>query len=392
MQAITNTHLITENGIISHAVLTIENGRIQQAGRSEAVQLPPDAQITDAHGLYAAPGLIDIHNHGGPDDLYHENPQRCSGFFLTHGVTTVLPTFYCNLSLEELLTGAEAVKAASKTGAARNIAGIYMEGPYMSGKGSNQKYIRWGGPILREEYAPLIEALAGYVKVWAIDPAREGIESFMRDVKFKDPNAIFANGHSNATFAQCRQVRKLGVKVQTHFNDSGQAKGRAQGTAGAGCDHYSLHEPDLYAELICDEVGIHVDADLIKTLIRTKGVERIILISDHMADKGNYTNNAAAGIAYGPDLNYDYDGRLAGSHLTLDHACRNLMSHTAYGLCHAIRMASYNPACLLGIDGEVGSLEPGKKANIILIDDKVNVHAVYLEGELAAQDGKLLIT
>ena len=87
------------------------------------------------------------------------------------------------------------------------------------------------------------------------------------------------------------------------------------------------------------------------------------------------------GIWYGPDLNYDYEGHLAGSHLTLDNACRNLMTHTGYGLCHAIRCATINPARLLGFDDEVGSLERGKKANLILIDDMVHVKQVILQGE-----------
>lgn len=390
MEAVTNVKLITENGMIWDGALTFGGGKIIQAGPAGEVDIPAGVPVTDGGGLYAAPGLIDIHNHGGPDVLFHEDPLRCAEFFLCHGVTTVLPTFYCALSREEMLEGAGKARKASRSGAGRTIAGLYMEGPYMSGRGSNQKYIRWHGDIRREEYAPLVDALAGFARIWAIDPAREGIEDFMGYVRQRDPSAIFANGHSNATFDQCRRVRHLGVKVQTHFNDSGQAKGRAQGTAGAGCDHYSLHEPDLYAELICDERGVHVDAGLIKTLVRVKGVERVILISDYMAEKDHFTNNEAEGIAYGPDLNYDYQGRLAGSHLTLDHACRNLMAHTAYGLCHAVRMASYNPACLLGMENRVGSLAPGKTANIILIDDMVNVRAVFLEGRLAARDGELL--
>ena len=81
---------------------------------------------------------------------------------------------------------------------------------------------------------------------------------------------------------------------------------------------------------------------------------------------------------------------MAGSHLTLDHACRNLMAHSGYGLCHAIRMASLNPARLLGIDDQVGSLEAGKKANLIIIDDMVHVEAVFLEGRLVAENGSLV--
>ena len=175
-------------------------------------------------------------------------------------------------------------------------------------------------------------------------------------------------------------MRGCGVKVQTHHGDSGKAPGFAQGTIGAGCDEYTLYDPDMYAELICDETGIHVDPDMLKMVVRTKGVEKIILITDSMPADGDYKNNEADGIAWGPDLNYDYEGHLAGSHLTLDSACRNLMAHTGYGLCHAIRMASLNSAKLLGLDRELGSIAPGKKANLLLIDDLVHVKKVFLAG------------
>ena len=391
MKAIVNTKLILEDGIIWDGAITWENGRIIALGKADEVEIPADAEIIDAKGLYTAPGLIDIHNHGGPDHLFHEAPMHCAEFFLRHGETTVLPTFYCNLTLEQMLEGTEKVKAASQAGAGKILNGLYMEGPYMNGVGSNQKYILWGGEITREEYGPLLDAVAGYVRIWAIDPARPGIEGFMQDVKAADPNAVFTMGHSFATAAQCRKVKKYGVKLQTHHNDSGKCKGRAQGTMGAGCDEFALYDPDIYAELICDENAIHVDPDLIRMVVRTKGVERIILITDHMADKDHFTNNEEEGILYGPDLNYDYEGHLAGSHLTLENACRNLMTHSGYGLCHAIRMATLNPARLLGIEDEVGSLEVDKKANLILIDDTIRVNTVILEGETAVENGELLI-
>ena len=147
----------------------------------------------------------------------------------------------------------------------------------------------------------------------------------------------------------------------------------------------------MYAELICDESGVHVVPDLIKMFVRTKGVEKICLITDSYASTERFLNNEADGIWYGSDLNYDYRGWLAGSRMTLENAVRNMMVHTGYGLCHAIRMASLNPAKLLGIDNRVGSIAPGKTANLILIDDTVRVKSVILEGELAVQDGQLLI-
>lgn len=383
MNAIVNTKLILEDGIIWDGALTYENGRIVEAGRAGTVTIPAGTEILDAGGLYTAPGLIDIHNHGTEDDLFCDEPLKCAEYFLRHGETTVLPTFYCNLTLEQMLEGAARVREASRQGAGRILDGLYMEGPYMSGSGSNQKSILWRGAIRREEYGPLVDALKDQVRIWAIDPARENIAEFMAYVRTQNPEAIFALGHSCATAEQCRRVQKYGVRVQTHHSDSGKAKGRAQGTPGAGCDEYTLYEPDLYAELICDENGIHVVPDLMKLVMRVKGVDRIVLITDSMASKEKFRNNEAEGIWYGPDLNYDYEGHLAGSRLTLDNACRNLMTHTGYGLCHAIRCATLNPARLLGIDDEVGSLEPGKRANLILIDDMVHVKHVILQGETA---------
>lgn len=391
MKAIINTKLILEDGIIFDGALTWDNGRILQLGSADEVQIPADAEIIDAKGLYTAPGLVDIHNHGAQFALFSDEPLKCAEHFLRHGQTTILPTFYFTMSEQAMLDGAARIREASKSGAGKVLAGLYIEGPYMATLGSNQRDILWTGDICEEEFAHLVDELSNDVRIWAICPARENIETFMRYVKEKNPNAIFALGHSLATAAECRKVSHLGVRVQTHHNDSGKRPGKAQCTGGAGCDEYTLYNPDMYAELICDANGIHVEPDLIKMVVRTKGVEKMILITDSMAASGDYTNNEEEGIAYGPDLNYDYEGHLAGSHLTLDGACRNLMRHTGYGLCHAIRMASLNPARLLGLDNEIGSLAPGKKANLILIDDMVNIQSVFLEGELAVQDGALLI-
>jgi len=383
MNAIVHTKLILEDGIVWDGAITFENGRIVQAGPANRVSIPSGTDCFDAGGLYTAPGLIDIHNHGGSEHLFTESPAECAEQILAHGVTTVLPTLYANLSREQMLEGAGKIALAARTGAGRIIGGLYMEGPYMcSSLGSFQNQMKWQGEIRRSDYLPLLEGLGAQVRVWAIDPARPGIEEFMKDCKRYSPEAVFSLGHSSATAAECRRVKKLGVRNQTHHSDSGKAPGFAQGTIGAGCDEFTLYDPDLFAELICDENGIHVAPDLIKLVVKTKGVERIILISDSMPRRGDFRNNEAAGIAYGPDLNYDDQGMLAGSRLTLDSACRNLMKHTGYGLCHAIRFASLNPARMLGIDDEVGSLEPGKRANLIVMDDMVQIRHVYLDGEL----------
>lgn len=391
MKAIVNTKLVMEDGIIWDGVLLYEKDKIVQVGWAKDVTVPTDAEVFDAHGRYTAPGLVDIHNHGGGDWLFAENPMYCARYFLKHGQTTILPTFYHNLSLSQMLEGAQKVREASKTGAGRVMDGLYMEGPFMRLGGSFQSEMKWEGAVKESDYVPLMEGLGDLVRIWAIDPDRENIEAFMQYAKEKTPNVIFAHGHSKSTAEKLRSVAHYGVKVKTHITDAGQSKGRAQGTPGAGGDQYCLYEPDMYAELICDEVGIHVPPDLVKMVVRVKGYEKICLITDSMPSRTNYKNNEEMGIWYGPDLNYDDEGKLAGSRMTLENGVRNLMTHTGYGLCHAVRMASLNPARLLGIEDRVGSLAAGKTANFILMDDMVHVDRVYLQGELAVENGEVCI-
>ncbi len=380
--AIINGKILLPDEIIWNGVVLFENGEITDVGSSEKISIPRDADVIDAKGLYVAPGLIDIHNHGVGENLFVDNPLACAEELISHGVTTVLPTLYTNLSKEQMIEGASKISKASKTGLGRIIDGLYMEGPYMcAGLGSFKNQLKWQDGIEKKDYIPLIDGIGKMVRVWAVDPARDGIEIFMQDCKKYDEKVIFALGHSYASAKDCKKVKKYGVKVQTHHSDSGKAKGYAQCTIGAGCDEYTLYDPDIYAELICDQNGIHVVPDLIKMVIRTKGVERIILISDSMPKNNDYKNNEQEGIGYGPDLNYDDMGHLAGSRLFLDDAVKNVMAHTGYGLCHAIRFATYNPASMLGIDDKVGSLEKGKLANIILIDDTVEVKKVIFNGE-----------
>ena len=391
MKAIVNTKLIMEDGIIWDGAITYKDGKILQVGWAKDVSIPEGAEIYDAQGLYTAPGLIDIHNHGGGDWLFAENPTYCAEYFLRHGETTILPTFYHNLNMAAILTGAEKVRSASKTGAGRVMDGLYMEGPFMELSGSFQNEMKWQGAVQESDYMKLIESLGDLVRIWAIDPNRENIEAFMAYAREKTPHVIFAHGHSQATSDQIEALSHYGVKVRTHITNAGNARGRNQGPLGAGGDQYCMSQPDMYAELICDEMGIHVMPGMVKMVLQAKGVDKVCLISDSMPSRSNYKNNAELGIWYGPDLNYDDQGKLAGSRMTLDNAVRNMMTHTGYGLCHAIRMATLNPAKLLGIDHRVGSLKPGKTANLIVIDDMVHIKRVVFQGELAVENDNILI-
>lgn len=129
-----------------------------------------------------------------------------------------------------MLQGLENVKTAIAQGAG-NLGGLYMEGPYMSGEGSNQNSILWRGEIRPEEYRPLIDAMRGFARIWAIDPARPGIERFMQDVRRADPNAIFALGHSHAD----RRAVPPGARLRREGTDA--PRRFRQGTGFCTGDH-----------------------------------------------------------------------------------------------------------------------------------------------------------
>ena len=133
---------------------------------------------------------------------------------------------------------------------------------------------------------------------------------------------------------------------------------------------------DMFAEVICDSKGIHVSPELLELILTVKGVDRTVLISD------SYVSNepTPAEFAHITDLQFDANGGLCGSKLTLDVACRNMMAHTGCGLVEVFRMASLNPARAVGMDREIGSLAVGKRANLVLTDEDFHIERVMLDG------------
>ena len=133
----------------------------------------------------------------------------------------------------------------------------------------------------------------------------------------------------------------------------------------------------MYAELICDSGAVHVSATLQKLILKVKGLDRVILITDcNMVDTA-----APPGVEQYQDLSFDPMGRLAGSRLTMDKACRNIMIHTGIGIREAFWLAARNPARAVGLGDTVGTVQAGKKANLVFVDGDFSVKKVMLEGE-----------
>ena len=198
----------------------------------------------------------------------------------------------------------------------------------------------------------------------------------MAYVKKVNPKALFAFGHCEANGDEIRKVKKYGIRTQTHCMDATNSLSERHGVRGNGPDEYCMADPEIYAELICDSLAVHVNADNQRMIVRCKGVDKVILISDG-CDGGE---EAPPDLAHVKDLTFDFKGRLAGSKLTMDMACRNIMQHTDCGITQAFLMASRNPAKALGVYDDVGTIEAGKRANIVFVDDMFNVQKVMLNG------------
>ena len=133
----------------------------------------------------------------------------------------------------------------------------------------------------------------------------------------------------------------------------------------------------MYTELISDSYAIHVHSEMQQLLLHNKGIHRVVLITDSTNFDGENPEN----LRHICDLNFDEHGGLAGSKMTMELACRNIMTHTNCGIAQAFLMGALNPARALSLDDELGSIEVGKLANLVMVDDKFHVYGVFLEGE-----------
>ena len=378
MLAIINARIVFENELLDGGTLIIKDGKIADFGNDGTVMIPNNADIFDAKGFYLAPGFVDIHCHGGNGFRFDTKPVGAADYFLSKGTTTVLPTFYTDITPDEYILAIDRVVDAVNSGTVKNIGGLYMEGPYTNEKfGASPEKNCWRGKIRAEDYVKVVEHAGKFAKVWVIAPEREGVELFVKKVKEINPDAVISVGHSEATPSEVRAFNKYGLKLLTHCTDATGRLPCAAGTRNCGPDEACFLDDDMYAEIICDSQGIHVNPDMLKLILKIKGKDKVILISDSFVSE----EPSPPEFAHISDLNFDANGGLCGSNLTLNIACRNMIKHTGVTINDVFIMASRNPARLIGLDKDIGTIDIGKKANLVIIDNNFDVKKVILEGE-----------
>ena len=367
-----NLRVYQPDGTFRTGGLCISGDRISAA--------EPSAEAADMGGLYAVPGLVDLHFHGcvGYDfcDGTQEAISAIAHYQAKNGVAAICPATMTYP--EEKLAGIAQAAAAYRTepdGAA--LVGINMEGPFVSAakKGAqNGAYLHAPDADM---YRRLQEQADGLFKLCDLAPelpgAMETIEALAGEVRL-------SIAHTEADYDTACEAFRRGARQVTHlYNAMPPLSHRAPGVIGAAADH-----DEVAVELIAD--GVHVHPAVVRTTFKVFD-GRVILISDSMmatglAD-GEYSLGGQAVTVRGNRATL-HDGTIAGSATNLLDCVRSAVG-MGIPLGQAIRSASTNPARAIGVQNDYGSLEPGKLANVLLLDEALNLHSVILRGHIIEQ-------
>ena len=255
MIAIKNATLVMRDHFIPDAVITVEDGVIVSFGEARKTAIPEGCRVIDAEGLYVGPGFVDIHTHSDGRVFFQDDPVTASRHHLRHGTTTLLPALYYSMDTAGYLEAIGTLREAMGDPACANIAGFYMEGPYLNPKfGCDRESNPWQGPVDREKHMPIIEAAGDLVRVWALAPEREHIMDFVLDAKAKNPSVVFSVAHSEAEPKYIEKLMKYGLKLATHHTNATGRLERYPECRSACVDETALYNSEIYTELICDKV------------------------------------------------------------------------------------------------------------------------------------------
>lgn len=381
---IKNANIITPYEIKRDASLIIENGRIEDlvAGpvKEEGFQ-----QVLDLEGKYLAPGFIDIHNHGnfGYDamDASYQALDSIGSFHASRGVSSYLITTMTQDPSQIKRTLEVAGNYINDRGtdwqSGAQALGIYLEGPYfsMEKKGAQPpEFIK--NPSI-DEITDFIQVAKNHIRIVAVAPELEGSKDFIKFVK--EQGIVLTAAHSNATFEETKTGIDAGIGLATHlYNGMREFNHREPGIIGA-----VLTDERVVCEIICD--GIHLHPVAMDLALRAKGRDGLVLISDAMRAAGLEDGQYELGgqpVFVEDGAARLKEGSLAGSTLTLDRAVANMIELVNVKLEDAVRMASLNPARLIGVDGRKGSIEVGKDADLVVFDQDIRIEKTLVKGQL----------
>ena len=377
--------VVCPNGLLEDGAVLCTDGRIAAVGAGAEVETPPGALEID--GTFVAPGFVDIHVHGGAGADFMDGTLHAvltaTRAHARHGTTTIFPTTTTGSpeQLEAMLAACTSVPA----GSGARIAGVHLYGPFFAA----EKLGCHGAEGRRDpdpgEYERYLES--GVVRIATCAAELPGAEAYYRAAAAR--GCLVTCGHSNASWGEMERAFAAGVRHVDHFwcaMSSVASVAERLGTPMQGSmEQFVLLQEAMSTEVIAD--GAHLAPELLEFAFRVMGPSRLCLVTD----SSRALDMPPGEYRFGPRADgepFESDGvvgrqgaRLASSVSGMDRMVRTMVGATSASLAEVVRMATLTPAELAGIAAEVGSLEPGKRADVLVLGSGLEVERVFLAGE-----------
>jgi N-acetylglucosamine-6-phosphate deacetylase len=373
-------NVILPDRILIKGIVLVEGKRISGVYSQKDKFSDKEADLYDFADNFISPGLIDMHIHGalGKDvmDCEIESLKKIAFHLSKCGVTGFMSTT-ASSSLRSLLEAVETIQRTEKSQLPSEPLGIYVEGPFLNIKRKGAQDPSFIRGMNEDEIHHIIKAVKGLKTIISMAPEVNDNMNFINTLK--ENGMTVAIGHSDATYQQAIESFEKGITHATHlFNAMSGYHHREPGVVGAVFD-----SPEVTAEIIAD--GIHLHPSALRLVFSRKGTDKICLITDSIKAAG-----MGDGILSMGNLKIEVKGNearlaesnvLAGSVLTLNRAVKNALEWIGVPVNQAVNMASLNPARVLGLDKEMGSIQDGKYANLAIFDRHFNVVETVLKGK-----------
>jgi N-acetylglucosamine-6-phosphate deacetylase len=374
-----NGTFYTGNKVIRNGQMKVDkDGKISLIGSTEMPQRDLNgAAVVDLKGQMVLPGFIDVHVHGGGGwNLMRGEPEDFTGtarFHASHGTTAFLATTggAPEAHTAAMLRHARQALEDDQTGGA-DVIGVHLEGPFLNPVRKGAFEESWLHPPDQGEMDRYIEASGRTIRLITTAPELQGGEAFVR--RLAEQGIRVSIGHSDATFEQTAEAVEWGVRHTTHhFNGMRPLHHRDPGVAGAG-----LMLPALTTELIAD--GVHVHPAAIRFLFDVKGAWNVCVITDAVSQAGMPDGEYEDTVVTDGEIYLTGTRTLAGSSSTMLRSLHRVLQYTGRSLENVLPSFTAVPAREAGADNRKGTLEPGKDADFLILDDKLELRQTFVRG------------
>ena len=366
------------DGSFQEKTIGVEGGCIRLLPKDGALE--EGAKVYDAEGKKVVPGFIDVHSHGavGVDvnAATAEELGKIGHFMATQGTTSWLCSVLTDTKEQTLWCIDEFKKHKKLENDGADLLGIHLEGPFLAKefKGAMPEHLLRDADVeLLKEYQ---EAAEGNIRYLTVSPEIEGIVDAIPAVR--DLGIVVAIGHSGADYDTSMKAIENGAASCTHiFNAMKLLHQHFPAIMGAAM------ESDIYCEAICD--GRHLHPGVVRLLIKTKGLDRVVAITDSIMaaglPDGNYKLGVNDVVVVDGDAKLASNGVRAGSTLTTGQALKNIMKFTGRPIEEVLQLLTVNPAKLIGVFDKKGSIADGKDADLVILDEENNVKDTFVRGK-----------